>query len=429
MNSPAPDNATEPDAEVTARLRRFTQTRDPRALWPHLTTPVHDAARASIERAVRAVLADDRHRNAPLDAEGEPGAQALGVAAFTTGTGALLARWIEDGRVRAPAAVAEVLRAHLHHGRQRAQRIERGVLPAFDALLARGITPVVVKGFHTARAYCEEPGVRPMADADVVVPPESVATAEAALEAAGFRPTTRAKSPYKREWKAVDVDERVFSVERPDARSRWQLELHASFDRDFFNRPGPGARLDSERQHVAPLRIAGRALLAPSQPLLLLVLACQLSSELGSMRLMRLIDLVRVVRTDRANGTLDWDEVLAAFRRTGAAQFTYPALAMAEDLAPGTIEPRVLEAARVASTWGARHVVDRLAPAGRTADSTSLIERFMWAESPWGILRGALGKVARSAAPNGRGVGQWRAFLRHIVNGRLTIGAPDERAE
>jgi hypothetical protein len=145
------------------------------------------------------------------------------------------------------------------------------------------------------------------------------------------------------------------------------------------------------------------------------------------MRLMRLIDLVRVIRTDRAQDRLDWDELLAAFQRTGAARFTYPALAMAEDLAPGTIEPRVLAAAREASTWGVRHTVKRLVPAGGTMERTSLITMFMWADSPLGIARSAMEKLARSASPNATRTNPWRALLRQLTSGALSMSAPDER--
>ena len=406
---------------MTERVARFARTRDPRALWPELTESASAEARRAIERAVRAVLADETR--VVLDAHGKDAIYALTVAGFTTGTGPLLARWMEDGRVQAPSAVRDAFALQLKHGRGRAARMQHGVLPAFDALLARDITPVVIKGFHTAQAYCEEPGVRPMSDVDIVVPPERIDEAEVALEAANFRPRTPRVRPYQRDWVAANVDPRVFSVERHDVRSRWHLELHESFNRKFPN--FVQADLDGERHHVTTIDVAGRRLLAPAQPLLLLVLACQLSSELGTIRLMRLIDLVRAVRADRAKGTLDWDDVLAALQRTGAARFTYPALAMAEDLAPGTIDPRVINVARDASTWGVRHRVDRLAPGGNSLEGTSLIAKFMWAQNPIGVARSALDFLTRGTSPSG--ASQWRAFMRHLTAGALSLGAPDER--
>ncbi len=380
------------------------------------------AASAAIERAVRAVLADESR--VVLETQGDRATYALSIAAFTTGTGALLARWMEDGRVQAPSAVQESFARHLDHGRRRAARVREGVLPALDALLARGITPVVIKGFHTALVYCEEPGVRPMSDVDIVVPPARIDDAEAALEATGFHATTPRVRPYKRDWIAPNVDPRVFSVERPDARSRWQLEVHESFNRSFVE---VDANLDREGHRVVPLEVAGRTLSAPTQPLLTLVLACQISSELDSMRLMRLIDLVRVVRADRANGTLDWDELLAAFQHTDAARFAYPALALGEDLAPGTIDQRVLASARAASSWGVRHTVERLVPGGGFMDRTSLVARLMWADSPLGVVRSAMQLLARGLSRGRPGIVAWRALLRRMASGAFTVGVADER--
>ena len=412
-----------PDPEVTERLGRFTRTRDPRALWPDLTESASAEARLAIEHVVRAVLAGETH--VVLDAHGKDAIYALTVAGFTMGCGPLLGRWMKDGRVQSPPAVQDVFADQLEHGRRRFERMQRGVLPAFDALLARGITPVAIKGFHLALAYHEEPGVRPMTDVDVVVPATSVADAEAALEASAFLPTSPMSRPYRRNWKAADVDPRAFSLERTDARSRWQLEVHESFNRPFPNEYY--ARLDSEQHRVAPIDVAGRTILAPVQPLLFLVLACHLSSELGTVRLMRLIDLVRVVRADRANGTLDWVEVMTAFQRTSAARFTYPAMAMAEDLAPGTIDLRALEVARKASTWGVRHTVKRIVPRGGSLERTSLITMFMWDTNPLDIALNAIGKLARSALRRGAGIAEWRALLRRLRSGALSVGAPDER--
>src|SRR5207237_8966615 len=98
----------------------------------------------------------------------------------------------------------------------------------------------------------------------------------------------------------------------------------------------------------------GRAVSAPTHPLLLIALAAQVSSELESMRLMRLVDLVTVVRRDTALGTLDWHALDAAIRRTQAANVLYPSLTLAENLAPGTIDPRVLRTIRDGVTWVVR---------------------------------------------------------------------------
>jgi putative nucleotidyltransferase-like protein len=416
----------EPDSEVTERMARFAHSLDLRALWPTLSESALVSARRAVERAVRAVLADAPR--VALDPEGQHEPYALSIAAFTSGTGALLERWREEHRLEIAPAARHVFAKHLDHGRRRAARLQRGVLPVFDALLARDITPVLIKGSHTSLAYCEEPGVRPIADVDIVIPPGRVADAESALQEMGFQATSPALRPYKRHWIAANVDPRVFSVERSDAQTRWHLDLHASFDRPFGD--GIHARIDGERHSVAPLDVSGRILLAPTQPLLLLVLACQLSADLDSMRLMRLVDLVRVIRTDLQRRKLDWDELLAAFERTGVARYTYPALALAEDLAPGTIDGRVLSRARAACNWAIRSTVDRLTPSGGYADHRSIVRMFMWANSPLGAIGRAMVRAASLALGDRNTlVIVCRAVGRRVAAGAYTFGVRDERAD
>ena len=314
----------------------------------------------------------------------------------------------------------------LAHARRRADRLAREVAPALDALEARGVKPVALRGFHTSRVYFEEPGLRRMADVDLLVPPRQVGQAEAALRGIGFRPTTPVLRPYRRDWIGPEVSSEIFSVEVEDERNRWNLDLHASLDRLFH--PGAVARLDSELDHVEPIDIDGRPLLALRAPLLLLSLACHCSQELHANRLLRLVEIVRVIRADRASGRLDWDEFLSMTKRTGAARYAYPALALAEDLAPGTVDARVLAAGRRASTWAARHAVTRLSPAGGSSDSRGALRQLMWTRGSVALLHWLLCAVW----PGGLTRPQdflygWRGRLRRIREGRLSLRAPDER--
>jgi hypothetical protein len=268
-----------------------------------------------------------------------------------------------------------------------------------------------------------------MADVDVLVPPARIDDAEAALRDAGFRPDGDASlgAPYKRDWIRADIDPRHFSVERWDARSRWILELHASLDRRHH--PGAVARLEAARAaHTVSLDVAGRSLLALGQPLLLLALACHGAQELDGSRLLRLYELVRVIRADRAAGRLDWEVLLALARRTRTTRYAWPALALAEALAPGTVDPRVLAAGRRASTWAARHTVERLTPAGGSLDARGVVRQFMWIRGPVALLQRVL-RTAWPAAftrpadvPTG-----WRVRWRRLRAGALSLGAPDER--
>lgn len=409
--------------EVSRRLERYARTKDPAALWPGVTEPARVAAARELERVTRAILAGEN--GVLIDTAGVHSAHALCVAGHTTGMAPVLGRLIESGDVTATPDVARRFTTYLDHARRRSARMAREAAPALDALIAAGITPVILKGFHTAHAYFDEPALRRMADVDVMVPADRIDDAEVALREGGFRPGSSVLRPYKRDWIAADIDTRVFSLELPDERTRWMLELHASLDRVFH--PGAVAKFDAERELVEPRTIAGRSVLVLRQPLLLLTLACHCSQELDGSRLLRLFEMTRIIRQDTAAGRLDWDEVLAMLRRAGAARFSYPAFALVEHLAPGSIDPRVLTLGRHDSTWAARHTVARLVPAGGSLDDRGVLRQVMWMRGPVAVLQRVLRVFWPASFTSTDGVGAaWRARLRRMRAGLLTLRAPDE---
>jgi hypothetical protein len=413
-----------PQTSVAARVQAYARTGDPSTLWPGLTETARVSALHEIERVTRAVLAGGV--GVAVDPRDAHATYALLIAGHTSGTGTLLGRWIADGIAVARPDVARGFSTQLAHARRRADRIAREVAPALDALDARGVKPVVLRGFHTSRVYFEEPGLRRMADVDLLVPPRQIGQAEDALRAIGFRPTTPVLRPYRRDWIGPGVSSEIFSVEVEDERNRWNLDLHASLDRLFH--PGAIARLDSQLHEVDSIDIDGRSMLALRAPLLLLLLACHCSQELHANRLLRLVEIVRVIRADRASGRLDWDEFLSMTKRTGAARYTYPAFALAEELAPGSVDARVLGVGRRASTWAARHAVKRLSPAGGSSDSRGAIRQLMWTRGSVAVLHWLVCAVWPGGLTRPRDfLYGWRGRLRRIREGRLSLWAPDER--
>lgn len=408
-------------AEIARRQSRFAATQDPEALWPGLDEATRRAAVREVGQVTRAVLAGGRA--VPLGLDHPRAGDALGVAGHITGMGPLLGRWMEDGALTADEATRARLAEHLSHGRRRVERMEREVEPALDALRALGVIPVALKGLHTGRIYFEERGVRRMSDIDLLVPHDRVPDVERTLEGLGYAPQSDAEHPYKRDWIAPGVDARLYSIERHDARSVWTLELHASLDRVYH--PGAVARLDGERSRVVTLDVGGHALHALDAPLLLVMLACHCSQELEGSRLLRLVELVRVARGFGEAAPVDWDEVLALFARTGTARFAYPALELAEQLAPGAIDPRAIAVGRGDSTWAARHTVDALSPDGGSLDARGLLRQSMWTRGAVGVAN----RIARSLWPATPGGGWrgWQIRLRRWRQGLLSLRAPDER--
>jgi hypothetical protein len=412
------------DPSVAARVQAYAQSGDPSTLWPGLTETTRVSALQEIERITRAVLAGGV--GVRVDPDNAHATYALLIAGHTSGIGTLLGRWIADGIAVAREDVAIGFSTQLAHARMRADRIAREVAPALDALEARGVKPIALRGFHTSRVYFEEPGLRRMADVDLLVPPRQIGEAEAALPEIGFRPTTPVLRPYRRDWIGPGVSSEIFSLEVEDERNRWNLDLHASLDRWFH--PGAVARLDSELDEVEPVDIDGRSLLGLRAPLLLLSLACHCSQELHANRLLRLVEIVRIIRADRVSGRLDWEEFLSMTRRTGAARYAHPALALAEELAPGTVDARALVVVRRASTWAARHAVARLSPAGGSSDSRGALRQLMWTRGSVAVLHWLLCAVWPGGLTRpGDFFYGWRGRLRRLRGGRLSLSAPDER--
>jgi len=423
-SSSAPDASPPSPEELARRLEEFDRTREPGSLWPGLTEPARVAAAQELERITRLRLAGASAIQ--LDPARAHSPYALLVAGHTTGIGPVIGAWVERGFVAGTAERTAPFLRHLAHSRARGGRMEREVLPAIDALLQRGVTPVLLKGFHTSRVYFPEPGARRMADVDVLIPPDRVADVEQALSELGFRPDTAALRPYKRDWIDASIDPRHHSLELAHEASRWVLEVHASLDR--LHHPGAVARLDSARSSVEPLDVAGRTVHVLSPELLLVYLACHCSQELDGIRLLRLFEIVQVVRHERAHHRLEWDAVLAMLERHRAAHFAYPAFALAEDLAPGTVDPRVLGAGRRASTLAARHTVPRLAPAGGSLDARGVMRQLMWTRGTVAIAQRLLRNVWPASFTKPRDViPAWRVRLRRLRRGALSLGAPDER--
>ena len=411
-------------AELDRRLARFAATNDPTELWPGLRESERVAAAREIERVVRALLAGAQ--SDVLDPRQLLRPYAIAIAAHTTGMGPALGAWLEEGRIAASPEHAERLAEHLHHARRRSARITAGVLPLLDALHARGITPLVLKGFHTARSLFAEPGLRRMSDVDLLVPAEQRSSAEQAFVAANFARHGQSFESHKQDWIASGVSTRAHSVELSDEHSVWTVEMHTSLDCIFHR--GSVAHLDALRSHTEPWEIAGRPVQVLRPDAQLITLACHCAKELGSSRLLRLYELILAVRTATARGQLDWTAVESLLTATRAARFAWPALSLAEDLAPGTIPARILELGRRESTWAARHTVPRLAPAGGAIGELGFIRQIMWARGAGAVVQRAQRLLwpAPWAAPR-RPASGWRVRLHQLRSGQLSLRAPDER--
>ncbi|HSY81108.1 MAG TPA: nucleotidyltransferase family protein [Gemmatimonadaceae bacterium] len=387
---------------VNRRAEAFKRTGDPNFLWPGVSETARLAALGAIERCVATVLAGDD----PVSLAGD--AEALGVAALTSGTGPLLGFWAETGRVTVNADVRTVLAYHLAHGRARTERLDRGLGEALDTLAAAGVSVTLLKGTHTARAYYAEPGLRPMGDIDLLVAPAARRRAERALARAGWTRGERQRAPYKCDWKPPGVDTRVRSFSVLHAWEPWSVELHTSLDRIFA--PGRVAHLPLRPGDDEPWEMFGRSVRVLTPPLSIVHLAAHASEESHVARLLRVLELVLACRAERAGGRLVWSELRAVAAERRVAGFLYPALAFAERLAPGAIEPQVLSECAGAAGPRVRAIVDGDTAADRLPlDRVRVAEKFMWSRGPvdtvrrlglmlWPKTSGSFGDMVRTYA-------------------------------
>ena len=381
-----PFEEDEPSEEALAELARrqaaWQLSLDPRALWP-TTDPgaIQDAADA-IGMAVAAIVRDSRAVLCTTGIDATP----LSIAALLSGVGPLLGYSVRTGALEVSDDARVVVERHFAHARVRNARIAAVMRPLLQGLASRGVVPAVMKGFHTAYAYFPDPGARPFGDVDLIVRDHEIPVATDVLRDAGFAVGIGRSKPYKRDWYPPGHDRRVRSFELWHARSNWKLELHAGIQ--FEHLHPYGVRLERFAEpdtlwegHGTPVRVARGALLVA-------MLAVHSSGELYAMRLLRLVELILVVRRETAEGRLDWRAVETLLATAGILRFAFPAFTLTEQLAPGTIDARVLAAAARASTPRERAIVAQFTPVSPIlAKGTSLSERLMWAVGWRDVLR------------------------------------------
>lgn len=396
-----------PVLPVGEARRRFLWARRqgrPAWLWPDTPVEAWRSALEEIARVVAAVLAGERS----VRLEGEP--EPIGLAGYTSGVGPLLGLWLARGRLEAREDVAAVLARHLAHNRVRTRRMTAAAGAIVARLADQGIRTVVLKGAHTGPVYFPAADARPASDIDLLVAGGDAARAEAALEACGL--ACQARGRWESSWGEPEAQREPRSLSFVHADDPWSIDLHHSLNISV-GEGAPLAALDLGRPIASrgrwPVDRRARAL---DQPLLLLHLATHAGAGWHNLTLLRQVELVLVIRQDSAAGRLDWDAFVDLGLRTGAAGYAYPALRLADRLAPGTVPGAVLDQCAAAAPRAVRRALEQVTPASaQRIDRNSVGEHFMWAAG-WG---GRLRQLTADLAPAGR---SWPE-LRRIYEARV----------
>lgn len=372
-----------PPETVRARFATAARQGHPTWLWPEVVVADWQAALVSIADAIANILAGK-----PARIEG--GAATIGLAGYSSGMGPLLGLWLERGLLQTDPDVAALLQLHLDHNRLRMAMLTGEAERLMSAMASRGVTATLLKGLHTARAYFPEPGARPVSDIDLLVAPADEPLAAAVLEELGYvagRPSRGI--PPQREWRRPGTSEVPQSLCFVHHRDPWSIDVQGSLNRRYA--PGaPIARLDD-------LRAAGATRLP--QPLLLLHLAVHAGCGFQNLNLIRLVELILVIRYDSDSGALTWPAFLEAGQRAGALGMAFAALQLSEALAPGTVPAGVLAACRAAAPTRLRRMVDRLTPAtAHRVIRRSLAEKFLWQRSGLGLAHQLIAEIVPANA-------------------------------
>jgi hypothetical protein len=113
---------------------------------------------------------------------------------------------------------------------------------------------------------------------------------------------------------------------------------------------------------------------------LIAVLATHGSTEIYAHRLLRLVELVLVIRRAESLGRLDWDAVDASLVSRATRRFAYPLLLLTEQLAPGTVPTEMLTRLRADTTRRIRDVTSQFTPTSPILELRfSLSQRLLWA--------------------------------------------------
>ena len=372
------------EGELRRRVALHQSTGDLDVLWPHAPRAARRVAMVEIRRIVEGMLRDDG-RMLVLSAANDQEARVLGVAAFTAGMGPLLGWWIEEGRVDCSPAVRERLAEHLAHGRRRSEALRGHASRIARAMHAVGLRPILLKGIHTGGEFFPHPSTRPSADIDVLVTPTERSQAESALAQLGFV-QTKAVVADRADWSPRGARMEPRSVDLDHAENPWNVDLHQALRRFYFR--GTGAELGqgafATRRFID---VAGESVRVLDQPYLTAFLALHAGCDLAAVRLVRLYELVVMIRADAAHGLLDWKSIGSLLEDTKTGRFVYPALALAEELAPGTIDPSLLARLALGASPRMQRALAAVLRAGTgPLDERSFDVKLAWAAGPVELL-------------------------------------------
>lgn len=385
------------EEEANAQLAWASGRLQHRWLWRDVEVGDWFAALLSFEWVAGGIL-----RGVPV----EPltgAAEAVGIAGYTSGMGPLLGHWVETGALSATPEIETILARHLRHNRARMRSMHARAGKVVAALAAAGVRPLVMKGMHTAFSCFPDPGTRPLSDIDLLIAREERELAGEVLHGLGFRAGAETKYPKAQNWAPSHARSVPLTLRYLHRDDPWSVDLQVSLNRKCA--PGaPIAALDQcDLLGTTETWSVSSAARQMNPSALALHLMVHGGYGLESLTLLRICELILVVRSNGGRDSFDWHWIEGMAKKGGALEAIFPMIRMVEVLAPGTLPGRLCDVATAATPRSIKRRMASLSPAtAQRVMRVSIAERFMWSASPWRILHHLVDYATFAHAPPGR---------------------------
>jgi hypothetical protein len=367
--------------KIRARFEWAIHQGNHRWLWPETNPQRWQSALGQIERVTRHILSGKKE-SATLEGTADD----IGIAAFTSGMGPLLGYWNRLGLLDAESSVQSVIERHYSHNSERMERLRTFASAAVEALAGAGIGVTVLKGMHTAYAYFPAPGTRPLSDIDLLIEADQEPLAARILQSLGY--VRGAANFGEQSWRMAGSPVLPPDLTLVHRDSPWSIDLHTSLD-CRYSVGAPMIRKDRA--------LAGRAddwwSLQPEGSVLtneklVFYLAFHASLGLISLSMLRLTELVLVIRKLHDERSLCWNRLMQTAQKSESSCCAYPAFYLVNELAPGIIPEAVMQALEQRAPAAVIRVIRQLTPSTcQRLEKSSFDERFMWTGSFLGWCR------------------------------------------
>jgi hypothetical protein len=227
---------------------------------------------------------------------------------------------------------------------------ERSLSEALAALAAAGVRVIACKGVLLVETVYAGPGMRGMADADIIVPRSQIVTAAEALQGLGYNLQGKV-SLVSQQGTAFAYGEVSF---HSTGSQSWVVDLHWHWVSTYSFRAGSRVDMAGIWERAEPVTLVGQPALQMAAGDALLHLCYHLAVHHRLADLRAYFDIDRAVQ--EVNGTLDWTIVASRAREWRLRPVVYWALAYTRELLGTPVPDTVLD-----SLWSGRWHFSHLA--------------------------------------------------------------------